>query len=87
MLLIFALPSRFFAWFEYGTAMLKVIALFIFMFAGFAMVLGAGPTGYMHHGETWTSGSALRNGFKGFANSTLLAILAIGGDYLRNSVL
>ncbi|CAN8103343.1 unnamed protein product [Discula destructiva] len=80
MLIIFALPSRFFAWFEYGTSVLKIVALFIFMFAGFAMVLGAGPTGYVHHGETWLSGSALRNGFKGFANSTLLAVLAIGDN-------
>lgn len=78
MLLIFSLPSRYFAWFEYGTAILKVVALFVFMIAGFAMVLGAGPKGSLHHGETWQNG-AFRNGFKGFGNSVLLAVLAIGG--------
>ncbi|KAJ4421732.1 hypothetical protein N0V82_003576 [Gnomoniopsis sp. IMI 355080] len=79
MLLIFSLPSRYFAWFEYGTAILKVIALFVFMIAGFAMVLGAGPKGYVHHGETWQNG-AFQNGFKGFGNSVLLAVLAIGDN-------
>jgi yeast amino acid transporter len=79
MIGIFSLPSRWFAWFEYFTAILKVIALFIFMVAGFAMILGAGPQGYVHHGETWHDGMAFRNNFKGFSNSLLLAILAIGG--------
>lgn len=78
MLLIFSLPSKYFAWFEYGTAILKVVALLIFMVAGFAMVLGAGPKGSLHKGETWQNG-AFRNGFKGFGNSVLLAVLAIGG--------
>ncbi|KAH9897460.1 amino acid permease [Xylariomycetidae sp. FL2044] len=80
MVAIFALPSRWFAWFEYATAVLKVLALFVFMITGFAMVLGAGPEGYMRHGETWRDGDAFLNGFKGFANSVLLAILAIGDN-------
>ena len=44
------------------------------------MVLGAGPDGYVHHGETWQGGLAFRNGFKGYGNSVLLAILAIGDN-------
>ncbi|RDW85811.1 putative amino acid permease [Coleophoma crateriformis] len=80
MAIIFSLPSKWFAWYEYATSILKVIALFIFMIAGLAMVLGAGPKGTLHHGETWTSGLAFRNSFKGFSNSVLLAILAIGDN-------
>jgi yeast amino acid transporter len=82
--LIFMLPSKWFAWFEYCVAILKVVALFIFMFAAFAMVLGAGPKGYVHHGETWHHGLAFRNGFKGYGNSVLLAVLAIGGKHRCN---
>ncbi|CAK3973554.1 amino acid permease [Lecanosticta acicola] len=80
MLIIFALPSKVFAWFEYGTSIMKVVALFVFILAGLAMVLGAGPKGYVHHGETWSNGLAFRNGFKGYSNSVLLAILAIGDN-------
>lgn len=84
MVIIFSLPSQVFAWFEYFTSILKFVALLIFMIAGLAMVLGAGPKGYVHHGETWQNGLAFRNGFKGFGNSILLAILAIGGKYPRS---
>lgn len=80
MLVIFALPSKVFAWFEYGTSIMKVVALFVFIVAGLVMVLGAGPNGYVHHGETWDNGLAFRNGFKGYSNSVLLAILAIGDN-------
>jgi amino acid transporter len=52
MAIIFSLPSQIFAWFEYFTSILKFITLFIFIIAGLAMVLGASPTGYVHHGET-----------------------------------
>lgn len=79
MAIIFSLPSKYFGWFEYGTAIMKVVALFVFMITGFAMVLGAGPKGITHHGETWQSG-AFRNEFKGFSNSVLLAVLAIGDN-------
>lgn len=82
MALIFSLPSRWFAWFEYFSSILKIVALFIFIVAGLAMVLGAGPKGYVHHGETWKNGLAFRNSFKGFSNSVLLAVLAIGGMLL-----
>jgi amino acid transporter len=80
MVAIFSLPSKVFAWFEYFTSILKFVALLIFLVCALAMVLGAGPKGYVHHGETWQNGLAFRNGFKGFGNSVLLAILAIGGE-------
>lgn len=78
MAIIFSLPSKWFAWLEYFTSILKIVALFIFVVAGFAMVMGAGSTGQIHHGETWRNGLAFRNSFKGFSNSVLLAVLAIG---------
>ncbi|KAJ4305323.1 hypothetical protein N0V90_000854 [Kalmusia sp. IMI 367209] len=62
----------------YCAAILKILALLIFVFAGFAMVLGAGPKGYVHHGDGWKE-DAFKNGFKGFSSSVLLAVLAIGG--------
>ncbi len=79
MIAIFCLPVQVFAWFEYATAILKVIALFTFIIAGVCIALGAGPNGRVHDGSTWSNGLAFRNGFKGYANSVLLAILAIGG--------
>ncbi|KAI7334543.1 hypothetical protein KC315_g3690 [Hortaea werneckii] len=78
--IIFALPNSVFAWFEYATAVLKVFALITFIIVAFALVLGAGPDGYVHRGETWQGGLAFRNGFKGYGNSVLLAILAIGDN-------
>ncbi|KAL4740632.1 amino acid permease/ SLC12A domain-containing protein [Aspergillus similis] len=80
MFLIFSLPNVVFGWFEYGTAILKIIVLFIFIIVGIALVFGAGPNGTAHHGENWQDGTAFLNGFKGFGNSVLLAILAIGDN-------
>ena len=80
MLVIFSLPSKVFAWFEYVTSIMKIVALLIFMVTALAMVFGAGPNGRVHHGETWQNGLAFRNGFKGYSNSVLLAVLAIGDN-------
>ena len=77
---ILCLPNKVFAWFEYFTSMLKIIALIIFMIVGLALVFGIGPKGVHHHGDTWKNGTAFLNGFKGFGSSALLAILAIGGE-------
>lgn len=77
------LPSVWFGWFEYCAAILKILALLIFVFAGFAMVLGAGPTGFVHHGDGWKE-DPFKNGFKGFSSSVLLAVLAIGGKPLSS---
>jgi amino acid transporter len=52
--------------------------LIIFIIVAFAMVLGAGPTGSFHNGSTWRDYPVFLNGFKGFANSALLAIWAMG---------
>lgn len=84
MFIIFSLPNVVFGWFEYFTSIMKILVLILFIIVGVALVFGAGPNGTMHHGETWQSGDAFLNGFKGFGNSILLAILAIGGIYLSH---
>ncbi|KXH59144.1 hypothetical protein CNYM01_06469 [Colletotrichum nymphaeae SA-01] len=46
--------------------------------AATTLVLGAGPNGYLHRGETWTRLPPFLNGFTGFANCALLATWAVG---------
>ncbi|KAL4754147.1 hypothetical protein BDW72DRAFT_214631 [Aspergillus terricola var. indicus] len=62
MFVIFSLPNVVFGWFEYGTAILKIIVLFIFIIVGIPSSL------------------ALVQMERGFGNSVLLAILAIGDN-------
>ncbi|KAL2813601.1 amino acid permease/ SLC12A domain-containing protein [Aspergillus granulosus] len=80
MFIIFSLPNAVFGWFEYATSIMKILVLVIFIIVGIALVFGAGPEGTMHDGENWQDGQAFLNGFKGFGNSVLLAILAIGDN-------
>ncbi|OJJ59919.1 hypothetical protein ASPSYDRAFT_1175351 [Aspergillus sydowii CBS 593.65] len=80
MFIIFSLPNAVFGWFEYFTAILKILVLIIFIIVGVALVFGIGPEGTVHHGENWQDGKAFLNEFKGFGNSVLLAILAIGDN-------
>jgi amino acid transporter len=58
------LPNRWFAEFEFVTACVKVVMMFIIIFACIAMLAGAGPTGTTHHAENYTSLDAFPNGFK-----------------------
>ncbi|KAK7224896.1 hypothetical protein V2G26_012899 [Clonostachys chloroleuca] len=77
-LVIFLLPNTVFAWFEYVTSIIKIFLFLIIILLSLAMVLGAGPNGKMHHGETWTDFPVFLNGFGGFANCALLAVWAVG---------
>ncbi|CAG9948004.1 unnamed protein product [Clonostachys rosea f. rosea IK726] len=77
-LVIFILPNTVFAWFEYVTSIIKIFLFLIIILLSLAMVLGAGPNGKMHHGETWTDFPVFLNGFGGFANCALLAVWAVG---------
>ncbi|KAF5606238.1 amino acid transport GAP1 [Fusarium pseudocircinatum] len=77
-LVIFLLPNTVFAWFEYVTSLIKIFLFLIIITLSLALVLGAGPNGYVHHGETWTDLPAFLNGFSGFANCALLATWAVG---------
>jgi amino acid permease len=62
-LVIFLLPNTVFAWFEYVTSLIKIFLFLIIITLSLALVLGAGPNGYVHHGETWTDLPAFLNGF------------------------
>ncbi|EEU42434.1 uncharacterized protein NECHADRAFT_39829 [Fusarium vanettenii 77-13-4] len=77
-LVIFLLPNKVFAWFEYVTSLIKIFLFLIIITLSLALVLGAGPKGKVHHGETWTDLPAFLNGFSGFANCALLATWAVG---------
>ncbi|KAL6237435.1 hypothetical protein BDW75DRAFT_82762 [Aspergillus navahoensis] len=80
MFSIFSLINVVFGWSKYGAAILKILALFLFIIVGLALVFGADPNGTGHHGENWQDGKAFLNGFKEFGNSVLLAILAISDN-------
>ncbi|CAG8256110.1 unnamed protein product [Penicillium salamii] len=77
-LVIFVLPNKVFAWFEYVTSLIKIVIFLIIIILSLALVLGAGPKGTFHHGDTWTSLPPFLNGFSGFANCALLAVWAVG---------
>lgn len=62
-LVIFILPNKVFAWFEYVTSLIKIVIFLIIIVLSLALVLGAGPTGSIHHGDTWTSLPPFLNGF------------------------
>ncbi|KXT17431.1 hypothetical protein AC579_5726 [Pseudocercospora musae] len=54
MLVTFALPNTFFAWFEYATSIMKLLALFIFILAGLCCSL---YTGCLFHLALYPIGS------------------------------
>lgn len=60
---MFALPNKVFACFEYVTSLIKIIIFLIIIVLSLALVLGAGPNGFVHHGETWTDFPPFLNGF------------------------
>ena len=60
---IFALPNKVFAWFEYVTSLVKIALFLIIITLGIALIAGAGPTGHAHNGSTWTDLPAFKNGF------------------------
>ncbi|KAJ5217934.1 uncharacterized protein N7498_000033 [Penicillium cinerascens] len=73
-------PSRWFGEFEFYTAAVKITAMFIMLFACIAMIAGAGPTGSTDHGDNYTKLPVFPNGFKGVAQTFLLAVWATGGQ-------
>ncbi|KAF7561396.1 hypothetical protein G7046_g2753 [Stylonectria norvegica] len=76
------LPNRYFAEFEYFTAVLKVMIMFIIIITCIVMVAGGGPTGSTHHAQNYTELPAFPNGFKGVAQCFLLASFSCGGQEL-----
>lgn len=62
-LIIFAMPNKVFAWFEYFTSLVKIFVFLLIIVLSLALVLGAGPNGFVHHGDTWTRLPPFLNGF------------------------
>jgi amino acid permease len=61
---IFALPNKAFAWVQYIGSMVKVLLFLMLVPLCLALIAGAGPTGSVHDGRTWTSLSPFKNGIK-----------------------
>jgi amino acid transporter len=70
-MVIFLLPNTVFAWFEYITSLIKIFLFLLIITLSLALTLGAGPKGYIHHGETWTEHPAFLNGFSVSRSSNL----------------
>lgn len=62
-IVIFAMPNKVFAWFEYFTSLVKIFVFLLIIVLSLALVLGAGPNGFVHHGDTWTRLPPFLNGF------------------------
>jgi yeast amino acid transporter len=52
-----------FAWFEYVTSIIKIFLFLLIIILSLAIVLGAGPDGYVHHGTYWNTLPVFKNGF------------------------
>ncbi|KAL3468515.1 amino acid permease/ SLC12A domain-containing protein [Aspergillus heterothallicus] len=77
-LAVFLVPNQYFAWLQYFGSLVKVF-LFIFnTIISLVLIGGAGPSGSVKDGSTWTELPVFKNGFGGFASAALLAIWAIG---------
>jgi amino acid transporter len=60
---IFILPNRWFAWFEYVTSVLKIIAFLIVVIASICILAGAGPRDIDVGGHNWKGALAFKNSF------------------------
>lgn len=78
MTIIFLLPNKTFAWFEYVTSVIKIFLFLLIIILSLCIVLGAGPGGYLHDGAYWRDLPAFKNGFTGFANCALLCLAGVG---------
>lgn len=63
VLVIFLLPNKAFAWFEYVTSVIKIFLFLLIIVLSLAIVCGAGPGGYVHDGAYWRDLPPFKNGF------------------------
>ncbi|KAI9373285.1 amino acid permease/ SLC12A domain-containing protein [Aspergillus egyptiacus] len=77
-LVVFLVPNSYFAWLQYFGSLVKVFLFFFNTIISLAVIGGAGSTGSVKDGTTWTELPTFKNGFGGFASAALLAIWAIG---------
>ncbi|PYI34381.1 proline-specific permease [Aspergillus indologenus CBS 114.80] len=75
---VFLMPTSFFGWLEYIGSLMKAFLFVFITIISLAIIGGAGPTGYVRDGSTWTDLPAFKNSFGGFSNAALLAIWAVG---------
>ncbi|PYH45987.1 proline-specific permease [Aspergillus saccharolyticus JOP 1030-1] len=75
---VFLMPTPFFGWLEYLGSLIKAFLFVFITIISLAIIGGAGPTGYVRDGSTWTALPAFKNSFGGFSNAALLAIWAVG---------
>ncbi|KAJ9624333.1 hypothetical protein H2204_010889 [Knufia peltigerae] len=81
---IHALPNRWFAEFEFGTASAKVMCMIIILITSIALIAGAGKDDGTPHAYNYTTAPAFPNGFKGVAMTFLLAAWATGGQEIMS---
>ncbi|KAL4763865.1 amino acid permease-domain-containing protein [Aspergillus foveolatus] len=77
-LAVFFLPNTYFAWLQYFGSLVKAFLFVFVVFISLAIIGGAGLTGSVKDGSTWTDLPAFKNGFGGFASAALLAVWAVG---------
>lgn len=77
---IHALPIIWFAEFQYGTSIVKVVMLLMILISCIVMCAGGGPTGTVHSGEFWNSSEyeIFNNGVRGFSFSCLYCLWGVG---------
>ncbi|KAL4893027.1 proline-specific permease [Aspergillus ambiguus] len=78
MAVIFVCPTKVYAVFEYLSSIVKVLLFIFLVVICVAIIGGAGKTGYVHHGSTWTDQPPFKNGFSGFVKCATFAVWAIG---------
>lgn len=60
--LIFTMPNKAFAWFEYGSSLVKIFLFIFIIFVSLAIIGGAGAQGAMD-GSYWRTLPVFKNGF------------------------
>ncbi|KAF9893776.1 hypothetical protein FE257_009946 [Aspergillus nanangensis] len=86
MAAIFISPLSVFGWFEYFSSMMKIILFLLLLVISLALIGGAGPTGSVHRGSTWTENEPFKNGFSGFADCAIMAVWAVGDQIVVSTM-
>jgi hypothetical protein len=62
-LVVFLVPNKYFGWVEYFGSLVKVFLFIFITLISLAIIGGAGPSGYVRDGSTWTTLPVFKNGF------------------------
>ncbi|RAL17463.1 proline-specific permease [Aspergillus homomorphus CBS 101889] len=77
-LAVFLMPTEYFGWIQYFGALIKAFLFVFITIVSLAIIGGAGSSGYVRNGSTWTDLPAFKNSFGGFSSAALLAMWAVG---------